>query len=202
MFHLGYEAYAEISKPLEDQLEIFLHTLKSNPKSVMVHVVFETFWEQLDKAVCQLSSKRDYAFSSSNLCIVDHVIQIINKRVEYWKKVQREHNIPWCIGEEDYEVPEIAAQQVEAILKELIWNLQHFADKLKMDDIAQKELELAQMIGSLLTGQKAEYFKVSNRFCMFCLFPSRFFFFQTCNFEGAITLLAIENCPSSMLKVG
>ena len=129
----------------------------------MVHIVFETFWEQLDKAACQLSSKRETEdFSPSNLCIVDHVIEIINKRVQYWKKVQKEHEIPWCIGEEDYEVSEIACQQVEAILKELIWNLQHFADKLKMDDIAQKELELAQMIGSLLTGQKAEYFKVKS----------------------------------------
>ena len=138
----------------------------------MVRIVFETFREQLEKAACQLSSQRDVSFSPSNLCIVDHVILIIYKRVEYWKKVQKDHQIPWSIDENTQKVSEIAIQQVEAILKELIWNLQHFGDKLKMDDITQKQLELAQMISSLLTDRKLDYLKVFKKMN----YPIRFAF--------------------------
>ena len=141
----------------------YLTALQSKPTLVLVTCVFVTYWDLLNTASCQLSAKRQTeAFSTSNICIVDHVIEIMQKRVEQWKKVQADFNVPWDVDEDLMEYSPQAKQKVEALLKDLIWNLHHFADKLKMEDIAQKELELAQLIGSLLVDQKTEYFKVTT----------------------------------------
>ena len=106
----------------------------------MVTCVFETYWNLLNKASCQLSAKRETAFSSGNICIVDHVIEIIQKRVEQWRKVQSDEKIPWEVNEDYVEHSEVAKNKVETILKDLLWNLKHFADKLKMEDIGNVEL--------------------------------------------------------------
>ena len=145
----------------------YLTALQSKPTLVLVTCVFVTYWDLLNTASCQLSAKRQTeAFSTSNICIVDHVIEIMQKRVEQWKKVQADFNVPWDVDEDLMEYSPQAKQKVEALLKDLIWNLHHFADKLKMEDIAQKELELAQMISSLLVDQKTEYFKVTTSHCL------------------------------------
>ena len=143
---------------IETDIRNYLTALESKPKLVLVTCVFETYWELINKTSCKLSAKRQTeAFSAGNICIVDHVIEIMQKRVEQWKKVQADFNIPWEVNEDLKDYSPQAKQKIEALLKDLVWNLRHFAEKLKMEDIAQKELELAQMIGSLL--QKDEYFK-------------------------------------------
>ena len=145
---------------IETDIRNYLTALESKPKLVLVTCVFETYWELINKTSCKLSAKRQTeAFSAGNICIVDHVIEIMQKRVEQWKKVQADFNIPWEVNEDLSDYSPQAKQKIEALLKDLVWNLRHFAEKLKMEDIAQKELELAQMIGSLL--QKDEYFKVT-----------------------------------------
>lgn len=141
--------------------------LETKPQFVLYKAVTETYIAKM-KATCeQLKAITNEAFSASNMCLVQRVIADLNKACVALRKIGEKYDFPdeCSVPPEDLMQPEQKlpqVQEMEAILKQLIWLVDHFGERLKTTDIEQDQLELAHVIGVLLANRQLTYFKVSS----------------------------------------
>lgn len=162
--------------PLCLELESYLVMLETKPHFVMYKALTETYITKMQATCEQLKAiANSEAFSASNMCLVQRVIADLNQSGLALRDIGENHGFPDefsadlpsssqpILGPEK-KLPHAAAVEMAAILKQLIWLINHFGERLKTTDFQQDQLELAHVIGVLLANRKLAYFKVRSLF--------------------------------------
>jgi hypothetical protein len=165
---VGTGTFESLVQPLRTELDGYIMTLEAKPGCVLYNALSRVYMEKMLATAATLEAKATL-FSASNTCLVHHVTDTIKTTVEKWIAIMKQFKLPDQLVApiDELEVQPMLVRNIEEakevlgpLIRHLISVIDHFGERLKTEDVYQKQLELALMIGSLLADKKLQYFKV------------------------------------------
>lgn len=162
----GVTNYETTLAPMRSELAAYLTTLASNPMCVLSREVIDKYVFRMLETASALNNRAQLnQFEASNTCLVETVCCAIEATVVTIKSICEKYKFPThatcdeekekllsCVGQE-------AIEELDKAVQHLLATIDHYGERLKTEDVYQKQLELAHTIGKLLAQKKLQYFK-------------------------------------------